>query len=225
MTNVPPLEGLYPNISPEAPIAQDGDSVVAKLTARVDELTTENERLKKSLEETTTDTALLTSKLNEAMGERDELTRQHQAGKLKIRRLNDMIIRNSPNSDEPLDDEVLRDMYNIRNMTTDVIKKFYPGDASFHPAIAKELARRLNNSYYSHFYRQQLHPDKSPERRRRLLISLLFQELQARFFGPNARRFGLPEQMEESFQELERMIEASTKGQYNPPPTYFEHKN
>ncbi|CZR66369.1 uncharacterized protein PAC_16270 [Phialocephala subalpina] len=207
----PPPDRLYPHIPTEVAAAQDGGSVVATLTLTVDELAAENERLKKSLEEATADTAALTSKLNDTMHERDDLSRQRQTNMLKIRRLNDMIIKNSQNSDEPLDDEVLQDMYKVRNMTTDVIKRFYPGNATFRPDIAQELEKRFNNHYYSQFYQQQLRPDKNPERRRRLLISLVFLELQTLFFGPHARRFGLPEHMEGSFQELERIIEASTK--------------
>jgi hypothetical protein len=206
----PPLDGLYPHISTEVATAQD--DLVATLTLRVDELTAENERLKKSLEGATADTAALTSKLNDAMHERDDLSRRSQTNMLKIRRLNEMIIKNSQNSDEPLDDEVLQDMYKVRNMTTDIIKRSYPGDATFRADIAKDLVKRFTNDHYAQFYRQQLYPDKSPERRRRLLISLLFLELQTLFFGPSARRFGLPEHMEGSFQELERMIEASNKG-------------
>jgi hypothetical protein len=208
----PPPEKLYPDISTEVATAQDGEAAVSKLTSRVDELTAENEQLKNLLEETTAETAALTSKLNDTMRERDDLSRLRQTNTLKIRRLNDMIIKNSPNSDEPLDDELLKDMFKVRNMTTDVIKRFYPGDATFYPDDAKDLEKRFNNPHYSQFYKRQLHPDKNPERRRRLLISLIFSELQLLFFGPNARRFGLPEHMEGSLQELERLIEASTKG-------------
>jgi hypothetical protein len=211
MTSPPPDE-LYLQLPQEDAPVHGLEAAVATLTSKVGELTTENDNLKKRLDVAADEATELTSRLSKVTQERDDFGRQRQANQLKIRRLNDMIIKNGQNSDEPLDDEVLQDMFKIRNMTTDIIKRFYPGEATYKPGSLKDLTKRLNDQFYARFYQEQIHAYKNPERRRRLIISLLFQELQILFFGPNARRFGLPINMEPSFQELERMIEASTKG-------------
>jgi hypothetical protein len=208
MTSPPP----YPELPQDDAASHDLEALVAALTAKVDELTTENGTLKEALDLAADETTELTSRLSKATQERDDLGRQRQTNLLKIRRLNDMIIKNSQNSDEPLDDEVLQDMFKVRNMATDIIKRFYPAEAGFKAEIAKGLTKRFNDQFYSQFYKDRLYPDRNPERRRRLLISLLFTELQILFFCSNARRFGLPGDMEARLQELERMIEASTKG-------------
>jgi hypothetical protein len=211
MTSPPPDE-LYLQLPQEDAPAHELEAAVATPTSKVDELTTENDDLKKRLDVAADEATELTSRLSKLTQERDDFGRQRQANLLKIRRLNDMIIKNGQNSDEPLDDEVLQDMFKIRNMTTDIIKRFYPGEAMYKTGSLKDLTKRFNDQFYARFYQEQIHAYKNPERRRRLLISLLFQELQILFFGANARRFGLPINMEPSFQELERMIEASTKG-------------
>jgi hypothetical protein len=123
-----------------------------------------------------------------------------------------MIIKSGQNSDEPLDGDILQDMFKVRNMTTDIIKRFYPNEAKYRPDMLKDLAKRMNTSFYFQFYTDTLHPDKIPRRRQRRLIALLFTELQLLFFGPQARRFGLPREIETGLQEFEKMIEASTKG-------------
>jgi hypothetical protein len=211
MTNSTP-DGLYQQLPPSDTADDEPGSLIATLKSRVHELTEENDKLKNKLEQTVQEKTGLVSMLNKATQERDDLGRQRQASQLKIRKLNDLIIKNSQNSDEPLDGEVLQDMFKVRNMTTDVIKKFYPGEVKYHPDVAKELTKRLQNPFYSQFYKYQMFPDKGPERRRRLLISLLFKELQHLFFGPDARRFGLPRDTEKSFQGFEKEIEGSIKG-------------
>jgi hypothetical protein len=119
---------------------------------------------------------------------------------------------NNQTSDEPLDDDVLRDLLRVRSMTTGVIYRFFPRQAVFRPEEAEDLAKRLNNTFYSQFYLFILRPDKGLTARRRRLISLLFRELQIQFFGPDARRFGPPRDTETKFQEFERGIDASNKG-------------
>ena len=210
MTSPPPDE-LYQKLPERDAAAQESDAVIASLSSRVEELKAENERLKQQAELAAVELAECTSKLNKTTEERDDLGRQRQTNLHRIRKLNDMIINNSQKSDEPPDEEMQRDMFKVRNMTTDVIKRFYPGDALYKPEKGKALAKRLGEFYY-YYYRDQIQPDKTPERRRRLLIALLFIELQFLFFGPNARRFGLPSQLEAGFQELERMFEGSNKG-------------
>ncbi len=203
----PPPEDFYQQAGPPDLAAQLPEATIAKLESQVAELTVENGELKQSLEQATEQKADLILKLNKATQERDDFARQRQANLLKIRRLNDMIIKNSQNSDEPLDEEILQEMFKVRNMATEVIKTFYPGEARFRPDLAKRL-----DEYYSHFYEHRMFPDRNPERRRRLLISLLFGELQLLFFGPNARRFGVPKEMERELQQFEKQIEASNKG-------------
>jgi hypothetical protein len=181
-------------------------------TSRANELDAGNGVLRTELQQTIEQKTELSSKLYKVTQERDDLIRQRQTSLLKIRKLNDMIIKNSQTSDEPLDDEVLQDMFKVRNMTTEIIKRFFPREALFRINVAEDLTNRLKNPFYSQFYRQILYPDKTLETRHRRLISLLFRELHIQFFGPDARRFGLPRDMETKFQEFERMIERGNKG-------------
>lgn len=212
ITMTSPPDELYQKLPERDAAAQESDALIASFSSRVEELKVENERLKQEAELAAAVLAETTSKLNKITEERDDLSRQRQTNLHRIRKLNDMIINNSQKSDEPPDEEMQRDMFKVRNMTTDVIKRFYPGDALYKPEKGKALTKRLGDQFFSYYYREKIQPDKNPERRRRLLIALLFMELQFQFFGPNARRFGLPIQMEAGFQDLERMLEGSNKG-------------
>lgn len=211
----PTPDPLYPQITPitqKDAAGQDFEASVATLTSRVDELVAENGDLKRASDRASEEVAELQSKLTKLTQERDDLSRQRQTNLLKIRRLNDMIIKGVENSDEPIDDSILQDMYEVRNKATDVIRGFFPGDALFKPDVGKSLTKRLGDHFYTSYYREQIQPDKNPERRRRLLIALMFTELRFQFFGAEARRFGLPGHMEAGLKDFEKLIEESTKG-------------
>jgi hypothetical protein len=139
--------------------------------------------------------------------ERDDLNKQNKTNVMKIKKLSGMIVKNSQKSDEPLDQEVLGEMFAIRNKAAELIKTYFPGGAKFRP----DLARRLGPTYRQ-FYEERMFPNPVPERRRRLLISLLFDVLQRLFFGPDAKRFGVPRETEMELQKFESWIETSNKG-------------
>lgn len=211
MTSPPPDE-LYPRLNQLEITKSNLEVSVATYRSQIDKLQEENSKLHTELQQRAGEQADLTSRLSKAMQERDDLGRQRQTNLLKIRKLNDMIIKGGQNSDEPLDGDILQDMFKVRNMATDIIKRFYPNEVKFWPDVAKDLTRRMNTPFYSHFYKHELEPDKTPRRRQRRLIALMFKELQSLFFGPHARRFGLPRGMERGLQEFEKIIEGSPKG-------------
>jgi chromosome segregation ATPase len=194
------------------PNTTDHDLEIVLLRSKAEALAAEKKVLEQTLERTVEDKTELSSRLNEAVQERDELRRHRQANMLKIRKLGDMIVKNSQTSDEPLDEDILQDMYKVRNMTTEVIKKAYPDHVLIMPEVAKDLTKRFNTDYYTRFYIQRVMIDKGPERRRRLLISMLFEVLYDKFFDLGARRFGVPRDMETKLQEFERRIEENSKG-------------
>jgi hypothetical protein len=138
--------------------------------------------------------------------EKDELSRKLNASVHKVRKLNEIIVRNSQRSDEPPDDEIQREMFNIRNMLTIIVRTYYDGDAKFDGSIAGKLGER-----YHHFYLKYL-KNLSPEGRKQLLIALIFEKLEEWFF--ESKRFGTDSGTESSFQSFERQIETSNKGMW-----------
>jgi seryl-tRNA synthetase len=204
MTNPP--ETYSRESGPPDQTALPPEGANTELESEILALKTTNKDLIESLNKANYEKDELVLKLNRANQERDDLLRQKQVNQLKIRKLNDMIIKNSSKSDEPIDEDILQDMFRIRNLTTEIIKTHFAGEAKFHP----DKARRLED-YYAHFYDQRVRKNV-PEGRRRLLISAVFEELQHLFFGPNAKRFGVPRDMEKELQQFERQIETSNKG-------------
>lgn len=203
----PSPESFGREAGPPDPATHPPEGIIASLESEILALKVQNSDLKQSFNQTTEEKGELSLKLDKATQDKDDLLRQRQMNLLKIRKLNDIIIKNSQKSDEPLDEEILQQTYKIRNLTTEIVKAHFAGDAKFRVDLAKRL-----EEYYRHFYEHCVMPDRNPERRRRLLISLVFRELQHWFFGPNAKRFGVPTQMEKELQQFERQIEASNKG-------------
>jgi len=204
MTNPP--EFNYRESGPQDQTTLPPEGANTQLESEIRALKTANEDLTELLKQANYEKDELVLKLNRANQERDDLLRQKQVNQLKIRKLNDMIIKNSSKSDEPIDEDILQDMFRIRNLTTEIIKTHFAGEAKFQP----EKARRLEE-YYARFYDQRVRKN-FPEGRRRLLISAVFEELQQLFFGPNAKRFGVPRDTERELQQFERQIETSNKG-------------
>lgn len=203
----PPSEAFYQEAGPPDPATDSPGAIITNLESQILGLTAKNDELNKIVKETTDEKEELLVKLKQTEQERDEHVRKRQADTSKIKRLTEMIVKNSQRSDEPLDDEMMSETFKIRNMATEVIKTHFPGEAKFRT----DLAKRLNDDYYRRFYDPRLRGN-FPEGRRRLLISILFAELQRWFFGAPAKRFGMPNEMEKQLQRFEKDIESSNKG-------------
>jgi hypothetical protein len=203
----PPSEAYCQEAGPPDPATHSPGAVITNLESQILDLTAKNDELNKIVKETTDEKEELLVKLKQTVQERDEHVRKRQADVSKIKRLTEMIVKNGQRSDEPLDAEMMQETFKIRNMATEVIKTHFPGEAKFRV----ESAKRLNDEYYRRFYDPRLRRNL-PEGRRRLLISLLFAELQRWFFGAPAKRFGLPNEMEKQLQRFEKDIESSNKG-------------
>lgn len=203
----PPSEAFYQEAGPPDPATDSPGAIITNLETQILGLTAKNDELNKIVKETTDEKEELLVKLKQTEQERDEHVRKRQADISKIKRLTEMIVKNSQRSDEPLDVEMMQETFKIRNMATEVIKTHFPGEAKFRP----DSAKRLNDEYYRRFYDPRL-KGNHPEGRRRLLISLLFAELQRWFFGSPAKRFGMPNEMEKQLQRFEKDIESSNKG-------------
>ena len=153
---------------------------------------------------------VLVLKLNELNRKRVDIDRKKQMNIRKIQKRTDMIVKTGLKSDEPLDQDILAAMFDIRNKVITTIKAHFAGDAKFRPYLAKQL----DGGSYDYFYNQRI-MRSSPEGRRRLLISMLYHKLQYLFFGADAKLFGVPREMEKGLQLFERQIETSNKGSWS----------
>lgn len=203
----PPDDIKYPVITSTENVISDE---TARLRARVEELTMLNRTMRLDLEDRGPGQETFQERLNVAIAERDHFARESQTRLLKIKRLNELIIKNSQSSDELPDDFYLERMFKIRNMAAEIMERFYPDSVLFVPKTAETLAQRLD-PYYWKFYDRDLKRDQSPERRRRLIRALIFKELQLMFF--RGKRFGVPRDAEKALQLFERTIEGSTKSE------------
>jgi hypothetical protein len=170
----------------------------------------ERDRAREELVAMTKERDYLNHRLVALGKDKEELSRKLTASAHKVRKLNEIIVRNSQRSDEPPDDEIQREMFNIRNMLTSIVRTYYAGNAKIDGGIAGKLEERYHDFYLKHLKRF------SPEGRRQLLIALIFETLQEWFF--ESKRFGTDSSRESSFQSFERQIASSNKGMWMLDP-------
>ena len=139
MTSPTDPETFYHEGGPPDPMTQSPEGTNSELKSKVLELRMENGQLTESLNRAKDEKEELVSKLNKANQDREDLFRQRKVDQLKIKKLNDMIIKNSSKSDEPLDEEILQDTFKIRNLATEIIKTHFAGEAKFRTEPARRL--------------------------------------------------------------------------------------
>lgn len=187
-------------------VMEDRGDEIAQLKSKLRELEIKNEELQKTAMQISHEKDDLGRKLTVVNQEKDDLGRKLNGSLVKIRKLNELIVKNSQQSDEPPDTEVLEETYKIRNLVTSIVRTHFAGDTKFIRDKAEQL-----ESYYRSFYFRRL-KDLPAEGRKRLLISMIFGELQLHFFGTTVKRFGLDRETEAHMQSFERQIETSNKG-------------
>lgn len=185
---------------------EDRGSEIAELQSQLRELQVRNEHLQQTANQIGHERDNLGRKLTQVTQEKDDLSRKLNGSIIKVRKLNDLIIKNSQQSDEPPDAEILDETFKIRNQITNIVRTHFAGDAKFLVGKAEQL-----DNWYRSFYFRRL-KELPAEGRRRLLISIIFGELQLNFFGTTVKRFGLDRETETHMQAFERQIETSNKG-------------
>jgi hypothetical protein len=133
--------------------------------------------------------------------ERDELNRKLRGSALKIQKLNQIIVKQSSQADEPDDDQIKNESREIRRLVESIIRDNYGPGISIGKASAK-----------SNWPQEllELYPRCSASGILYLLMSYVFKLLNNWIF--NAGCFGLDQDMEKQMQNFEREVTASTKG-------------
>lgn len=118
----PPPEQFYQQLPLADTTGHDFELELVTLRSKVDTLELENGELKKILKQRDEERVELTSRIDQTTQERDDLGRQRQSSQIKIRKLSGMIVKNSHSFDEPVDDDILQDMFKVRKNTACSLK-------------------------------------------------------------------------------------------------------